>query len=110
MIYPDTEIKSLVFDEILVLRTRTRTVKTNYVRKSDSEVNIQFGEFALKKHRVEVLHGSIAKMRDCIAVFGEVIASAGIASAEVQHTSNRLWYRLQVRRHDLQVESRQSNA
>ena len=57
----------------------------------------------MKKHRVEVLHGSIAKMRDCIAVFGEVIASAGIASAEVQHTSNRLWYRLVGRRHDLQV-------
>ena len=101
---PDTEVKSLRL-------RRNSSADDSYEdwlrrttsEKSESEVNIQFGEFTLKKHRVEVLRGSIANMRVCVAVFGKAFASSGIASAEVLHTSNRLWYRLVGSRHDLQM-------
>ena len=85
---PDTESKSLrLRRKSSAGDTYEEWLRRTTSEKSDSEVNIQFGEFTLKKHRVEVLQGSIAKMRDCVAVFGKTLAAAGIASAEVLHTS-----------------------
>ena len=70
----------------------------------DTEINVQLGEFTLKKHRVEPLPRYVCDMDDFVTIFGEKLAkSFGIQSAEVKNTTARLWRRLVGRRHDVQV-------
>ena len=69
----------------------------------DTEVNIQLGEFTLKKHRVEPVDDRFRGFTDFAVVFGKNMANAngGIQCAEVKNTTNRLWVRLVGYRHDL---------
>ena len=69
----------------------------------DTEVNIQLGEFTLKKHRVEPIDERFRGFNDFAAVFGKMMANAngGIQCAEVKNTTQRLWVRLVGRRPDL---------
>ena len=71
----------------------------------DTEVNIQLGEFTLKKHRVEPIDERFRGFGDFAAVFGRIMAAAngGVQCAEVKNTTQRLWVRLVGRRHDLQL-------
>lgn len=68
----------------------------------DTEVNIQLGEFTLKKHQMQLLSERTASSEDFVAMFGEVSIDNAMQSAEVYNTTNRMWVRLVGRRHDVQ--------
>jgi hypothetical protein len=81
----------------------------NYLRITsslavDTEVNVQLGEFTLKKHRVEPVSEEMCSFGDFVNVFGEQMANSGaITCAEVKNTTARKWVRLVGRRHDLRL-------
>jgi hypothetical protein len=80
----------------------------NWLRRTtaeaaDTEINIQFGEFALKKNRVETLPLYVRKLPDFIQVFGNNEINMGVAAATVQKCEFRYWLRLVGRRHDVQL-------
>lgn len=80
----------------------------------DTEINVQLGEFTLKKHRVEPVDERMCMFSDFRQVFGTdkkgaSHATTGFQCAEVRNTSNRLWVRMVGRRHDLQLWSRPRN-
>ena len=77
----------------------------------DTEINVQLGEFTLKKHRVEPVDERMCMFSNFRQVFGSVRdgssnSTTGFQCAEVRNTSNRLWVRMVGRRHDLQLWSR----
>lgn len=69
----------------------------------DTEINIQIGEFTLKKHRMQILESGWMRFLDFTLIFGDKEHSgvSGLQSAEVQHKQHRKWVRLVGRRHDL---------
>ena len=69
----------------------------------DTEINIQIGEFTLKKHRMQILEAAWMRFLDFALIFGhkEDSGVSGLQSAEVQHKRHRKWVRLVGRRHDL---------
>ena len=97
---PDTEASML---ELAPLEGESyeEWLRRSTSQTADTEVNLQFGEFTLKKHKVEVLDTSIRRIADFVDVFGA--STANIASAEVKNTTNRKWLRLVGRRHDVQL-------
>eukprot|EP00958_Prasinococcus_capsulatus_P016955 scaffold1900_cov389-Prasinococcus_capsulatus_cf.AAC.31 len=66
------------------------------------EINCQLGVFSVKQNEVHRLKEGIMSVPEFRNVFGQVDAG-GMECAEVQDTSNRSWYRLVGRRHDLQL-------
>ena len=86
------EVKDASFEEWL-RRTTTEA--------ADTEINVQLGEFALKKNRVETLPSSTRTLPDFVAVFGNNELASGVASATVQRCQYRNWLRLVGRRHDV---------
>ena len=77
----------------------------------DTEVNVQLGEFTLKKHRVEPVDPRMTQFADFRAVFGgdvtagSTTGTTGFQCAEVKNTTHRLWVRMVGRRHDLRLWS-----
>ena len=73
----------------------------------DTEVNVQLGEFTLKKHRVEPVDPRMTQFTDFKAVFGtgSGVGTTGFQCAEVKNTTCRLWVRMVGRRHDLKLWS-----
>eukprot|EP00941_MAST-03F_sp_MAST-3F-sp1_P005039 g5039.t1 len=73
----------------------------------DTEINIQLGEFTLKKNRVKPLDGRLRESEAFYEAFGEDVAGGmsggGLPCAEVRNTSNRAWVRLVGRRHDIKL-------
>ena len=70
-----------------------------------TEVNLQLGEFTMKKHRMAQLARDVRRTDEFRAVFeraGGLPPSARVQCAEVQHTTSRAWWRLVGRRHDVQ--------
>ncbi len=101
---PDTEKEELSRIVDPVFESFEEWLRFHSNKAVDTEINIQLGEFTLKKHRVEPLPRYICEMEDFVTIFGENLAqSFGIQSAEVKNTTARLWLRLVGRRHDVQV-------
>ena len=102
---PDTEVETArrAFEEAnLMSRTFREWLLRTTTQSVDTEINVQFGEFTLKKHLVTSLAPSIASQPDFLDVFGRLNSGVtGISSAEVLNTKNRAWNRLVGRRHDL---------
>ena len=104
---PDTELANrkpieatagMPFEEWLRLTT-TQSV--------DTEINLQLGDFTLKKHHMEMLNDDIHQHPDYVAVFGARAKSAnrglgGVQCAEVKNTTMRKWVRIVGQRHDVQ--------
>jgi hypothetical protein len=77
-------------------------------RSTDLEVNLQFGEFSLRKQALAPVPPAVRMMPDLLAVFGG--AAGPIQSVEVSATRQRRWLRLVGQRTDLhlwQPDSRQ---
>ena len=77
-------------------------------RSTDLEVNLQFGEFSLRKQALAPVPAAVRNMPDLLAVFGD--AAGPIQSVEVSATRQRRWLRLVGQRTDLylwQPDSRQ---
>eukprot|EP01012_Entosiphon_sulcatum_P062087 TRINITY_DN8821_c0_g1_i1.p1 TRINITY_DN8821_c0_g1~~TRINITY_DN8821_c0_g1_i1.p1 ORF type:complete len:4205 (-),score=604.71 TRINITY_DN8821_c0_g1_i1:28-12642(-) len=71
-------------------------------QRVDTEVNLQLGEFTLKRHPLQTLDDWANLFADFVHVFGEVTPAHPVQCAEVKHTTKREWWRLVGRRHDLQ--------
>ena len=54
----------------------------------DTEINVQLGEFTLKKHRVEPVDGRLCSFGDFAHIFGvhEATGFSGLQCAEVKNT------------------------
>ena len=103
---PDNEYDPADFDarlspeskinfEVWLRETTTLAVNT--------EINIQLGEFTIKKHVTQPLDVEIQEHIDFESVFGHVTNDDIIQCAEVKHTTNRQWLRLVGLGHDVQV-------
>jgi len=71
----------------------------------DTEINVQLGEFTLKKNPMQLLPDDVFAFDDFKYVIGEFHPERGDAlqCAEVNNTENRQWWRLVGKRHDVQV-------
>lgn len=104
---PDTEVQAYEncmekAEEVRDFEEWMRVVTTQAV---DTEINIQLGEFTLKKHPMQLLSDKFVLMDDFQQVFGHLDPDMGhgIQCAEVKETQNRSWMRLIGRRHDIQL-------
>ena len=68
----------------------------------DTEINVQLGELTFKKHQLTVLAEPYYRFPDFIEVFGTGANANLMQCAEVQHKTEREWFRLAGVRHDLQ--------
>lgn len=104
---PDTEDKNLRDGsyrkpkpgqtyEQWMLEVTTRAVGT--------EVNVQIGEFTIQNHKMMILDEEVTSHPDFEFTLKQSLLkdSSAVACAEVLHTSNRNWWRLVGRRHDVQ--------
>ena len=64
-------------------------------RSTDLEVNLQFGEFSLRKQALAPVPPAVRNMPDLLAVFGD--AAGPIQSVEVSATRQRRWLRFRRR-------------
>lgn len=104
---PDTEAANLqqtqaALEEIHAYEAWLRQSTTQAV---DTEINIQLGEFTLKKNTMQQLSQEIVQHSVFRDVFGSVDTSNGsaIQCAEVHDTEFRTWKRLLGQRHDVQL-------
>jgi len=89
---PDNEYSADIFDKALA-KVSPMTFE-NWLRQIttlviDTEINVQLGEFTIKKHVIRPLEKDMIDFEDFSTVFGEKILGDVIQCAEVKHTSNR---------------------
>ena len=77
------------------LRAQTQSV--------DTEVNVQLGEYTLKKNTLQPLPSHISVDGDFVSVFGVSLNANPIQCVEVEASTHRLWLRLVGQRHDVQL-------
>ena len=69
----------------------------------DTEVDLQLGQFTLKKHAMQTLEDACYGFDDFVSIFGGGWSSENrMQCAEVCNSSHRMWVRLVGRRHDIQ--------
>lgn len=68
----------------------------------DTEMNLQLGEFTIKKHGIAPLDQEIVNMNVFRTVFSSIMSGDVIQCAEVMHTTNRMWVRLIGMGYDVQ--------
>jgi hypothetical protein len=66
------------------------------------EVNIQLSDFTLQNHQMRLLDPRVVEHSDFSHTRKYLNDASDIACAEVMHTSNRYWWRLVGRRHDVE--------
>ena len=69
----------------------------------DTEVNMQLGEYTLKKNTLAALPVEIGTDADFISVFGVSLNANPIQCVTVQESTHRRWLRLVGQRHDVQL-------
>ena len=99
---PDTEAKS--DDELFGMQNEGMSYE-EWLRHCttqviETEINIQLGEFTLKKRQTKQLNFEISDHPDFITVFGNIAQENPVQCAEVLTTADRSWVRLVGRRHD----------
>ena len=83
------------------LRLEAWLRKVTTTQGADVEVNLQLGEFSLRRQALMPLPKEVETHADFITAFG--YSSGPIQSVQVSATSNRRWIRLVGERHDLQL-------
>lgn len=82
--------------------------KTNF--GAETEINVQLGEFILRRHRLEPIRSDILENEDFATIFGSYDTDTEpLQCAEVMNTSHRIWVRIVGRRHDLQFWCKDSS-
>ena len=103
---PDNEYSPDIFDKAvaqvknLTFESWLRQITTLVI---DTEVNVQLGEFTIKKHVIRPLEKEMTDFDDFETVFGNKHLGDVVQCAEVKHTSNRKWVRLVGLGFDLQL-------
>ena len=69
----------------------------------NTEINVQLGEFTIKKNAVQPLAKYMMKNADFVSVFHKVTTDDVIQCADVKNTTNRKWVRLVGLGYDLQL-------
>ena len=69
----------------------------------DTEVNVQLGEYSLKKNMLQPLPPAFSTDGDFVTVFGVSMNANPIQCVEVQASTHRQWLRLVGQRHDVQL-------
>eukprot|EP00937_MAST-01D_sp_MAST-1D-sp2_P002013 g2013.t1 len=69
----------------------------------DTEIDLQLGQFTLKKHAMRTLDDQLYQSPDFAHIFGTGWSAENpMQCAEVKHSEHRRWDRLVGRRHDIQ--------
>ena len=100
---PDTEVRTEDMEEDGRFASYEDWLRVTTTQVVETEVNIQLGEFTLKKQQMQLLPEEVYDMRDFIQVFGLAEKGNGMMCAVVQHTTNRSWLRMVGCRHDVQI-------
>ena len=69
----------------------------------DTEIDVQLGEFTVKRHTISPLEKEFTRHEEFRAVFAHFPNKDSIQCAEVRHLSNRKWVRLVGLGYDLQL-------
>lgn len=69
----------------------------------NTEINVQLGEFTIKKNSTRPLEDEFRHWPDFRTVFGRLSTTTTIQCAEVKYTTNRKWVRLPGMNYDLQL-------
>ena len=69
----------------------------------NTEINVQLGEFTIKKHLTQPLDSDIQENPDFVSVFQYVTHDDILQCAEVKHSKHRKWLRLIGMGYDVQV-------
>ena len=69
----------------------------------DTEVDIQLGEFTIKRHTICPLDPEFTQMKDYKTVFADITTKDTVQCAEVMNSTNRRWVRLVGLGFDLQL-------
>ena len=70
-------------------------------KSSAMEVNMQLGEYTLKRQQPQLLDAEIGEFQDFVDLFGKISAENPVRCAEVKTSEHRKWLRLVGRRHDI---------
>ena len=102
---PENEFNSEKFDQIF--GTNEKSDFEAWMRETttlvlNTEINVQLGEFTIKKHHIQALPQFYYNLADFKAVFKDMPLMEVLQCAEVRNTSNRTWVRLIGRGYDLQ--------
>jgi hypothetical protein len=103
---PDTEFDPDMFEAALSPEGRVnfeawlRDTTTLVIK---TEINVQLGEFTIKKHATRPLEIEYKTFDEFHTVFGNMTRSDVIQCAEVKHTEHRQWVRLVGYSYDLQL-------
>jgi len=103
---PEQELVNQEFDGKLSTADKTsfeewlRDVTTLLV---NTEINVQLGEFTIKKNAIQPLTAIFLKNEDFMSVFERVTGDDIIQCADVYNTTNRKWVRLVGLGYDLQL-------
>jgi hypothetical protein len=97
---PDTERIMKTTSESTNYEDWLRFTTTQVV---ETEINIQLGEFTLKKQQMQLVPERVYDNSDFEDVFGTVAKDIGMQCAVVQLTTNCEWLRLVGNRHDAQL-------
>lgn len=101
---PDTELGAL---DVAEAAKAAAASYEEYLRaetqSADTEMDVQVGEYTLKKNRLRSLPPEISTQADFVTVFGVSHNLNPIQCVEVQTTPRRTWLRLVGQRHDVQL-------
>ncbi|KAJ1425171.1 hypothetical protein B484DRAFT_93375, partial [Ochromonadaceae sp. CCMP2298] len=106
---PDNEFDEGTFDALLSPEARVNFeawLRETTTLAVNTEINIQLGEFTIKKHVTQPLEAQIQDHADFVQVFQGVTVDDIIQCAEVKHTTNRKWSRLVGLGHDVLLWTR----
>jgi hypothetical protein len=103
---PDTEFDVDMFDAALSPEARVNFeawLRDTTTLAIKTEINVQLGEFTIKKHATRPLEMEYKEFEEFDAVFNGMTRSDVIQCAEVKHTEFRQWVRLVGYSYDLQL-------
>lgn len=106
---PDNEFDPTSFDSSLSPEAKVNFeawLRETTTLAVNTEINVQLGEFTIKKHVTQPLDTEIQEHDDFISVFQHLTHDDIIQCAEVKHTTNRKWLRLVGLGHDVQLWNR----
>lgn len=92
---PDNEVPDFVSGLSKAARVDYETwLRETTTTVIDTEMNVQLGEFTIKKHAIAPLDASIMQDPEFFHVFTEMSTDDVIQCAEVMNTTERVWVRL----------------
>lgn len=102
---PENEFNLEKFEQILSIDGKSdfeSWMRETTTMVLNTEINVQLGEFTIKKHHIQALPQFYYNVPDFKTIFKDMPSMEVLQCAEVRNSSNRTWVRLIGRGYDLQ--------